>query len=363
MSLERVIPWENKEWDGYVREHPSGTVYHTSAWCRIVAEAGRYTPLCLVVKENGRIVGLLPAMEIRSRLTGNRMGSLPFSDECYAIADKSEYAHALLAEAVRLRDERSLKFFEMRGAPALRAAAPDGASSREPDLPEQLGFSAQNHFSTYVVPLSTDTEAIRRKFQKKSVRQVINKSFRLGVTVRRGEGDRDLREYYRLYCLMRRGHGVPPQPMRLFQLIFEAFTDSPLARLYMAEFEGGTIGALIVLHYNGTAYVKYEGVDDNYRDKLPIYAMLWTVIEDAALEGLRACDLGRTASDNAGLASFKSHWGTERVELPYFFCPPGEGISVVKSASLKYRLFTGLFRRLPTSMTARLGARLFRHFG
>jgi hypothetical protein len=302
-------------------------------------------------------------MEIRSSLTGNRMGSLPFSDECYPIADSPECAEDLLNQAVRLSKERGLDFLEVRGAPALSGEVSDPAFSRLTDLPERLGFSCQNHFSKFVLPLAEDTDAVRRALQRKSVRQMISKSLRLGVTVRRGEGIRDLREFYRLYCLMRRRHGIPPQPPRLFERVFAALSGSPLALLYLAEFEQKNIGALIVLHYHGTAHLKYEGVDHAYRDRLPVYSLFWRSIEEAAEAGLDYCDLGRTASDNTGLASFKSHWGTERVELPYYSCPPAEGISVVKSASLKYRLFTGFFKRLPTSVTAYLGARLFRHFG
>jgi hypothetical protein len=36
---------------------------------------------------------------------------------------------------------------------------------------------------------------------------------------------------------------------------------------------------------------------------------------------------------------------------------------VVKSDSLKYRVLTGVFRRLPYPLITRAGARLFRHFG
>jgi hypothetical protein len=79
--------------------------------------------------------------------------------------------------------------------------------------------------------------------------------------------------------------------------------------------------------------------------------------------GDRAYDFGRTAADNAGLCEFKARWGTTRAELPYYFDPPREGISVVRSNSLKYRLFTAAFRRMPEALTVRLGGRIFRHFG
>jgi hypothetical protein len=38
-------------------------------------------------------------------------------------------------------------------------------------------------------------------------------------------------------------------------------------------------------------------------------------------------------------------------------------VSVVKSESLNYRLFTGAFRHMPADLAVRLGERIFRHFG
>jgi CelD/BcsL family acetyltransferase involved in cellulose biosynthesis len=337
-------------------------MYHTSQWCRIVAEIGEYRPRCFITTDNGKITGLLPAMEIRSRFTGNRLGTLPFSDVCYPLADNGSAAGALIDTALQVQKDGGLAHYEMRGTPALNGSE-DEPGRAPAELVESRGFALQRHFNKYVIALSEDTESIRMTFSKKSVRQTINKSARLGVTVRRGEGEPDLREFYRLYVLNRKRHGIPPQPMRLFYLIFERLRKCPEAILYMAEYDGKCVASLIVIRHRGVVLAKFEGVDEQYREVLPVYALLWKTIVDACAAGDHTYDFGRTASDNRGLNEFKSRWGTERVELPYYFYPPNAGISVIKSSSLKYRLFTGAFRRLPTALSIRLGERIFRHFG
>lgn len=357
MNLEIVTPWQYDGWDRYVDEHPMGSVYHTSLWCRIVAEVGRYTPLCLVAREGGKIVGLLPAMQIKSRLTGNRLGTLPFSDVCYVLADHESAAGALLDRALDLRKNSRLGLFEMRGAPAV------GGQDRAVELTRERNFSVQEHFYDYVIPLSLDTNSVRRTFSKTSVRQTINKSARLGVTVRTGRDPQDLDEFYRLYVLNRKRHGIPPQPKRLFSSILDGMRDNPSASIYLAEYQGVCVAALVVFRYKGTTLAKYEGVDEDYREVLPVYALLWKSIEDACLAGDRAYDFGRTAADNRGLNEFKSRWGTQRIELPYYFFPPREAVSVAKSSSLKYRLFTKFVRKIPVSLSVRLGEKIFRHFG
>lgn len=356
LDFREVIPWEDPRWDGYVEGHPAGKIYHTSAWCRIVAEIGRYRPRCVIAEHDGEIAGLLPAMEVRSWLTGRRLGSLPFSDTCPPIADTAKVADGLVGRMADLRTELGLSSYELRGA----------AISRGDDSPaslDRMGFGSQSHFNNYTIPLTTDTDAVRRTFSRKAVRQTINKSIKLGVTVTKADPRRHLDAFYSLYVLNRKQHGIPPQPVELFSSIFERLRQSADPALYIADSEGRPVAALIVIRHKGTCYAKYEGVDLNARRVLPVYPLFWKTIEDAALAGDHTYDFGRTAADNAGLNGFKSRWGTTQTVLTYYFQPPGDGVSVVKSSSLKYRLFTSAFKRMPPALSVYIGRRIFRHFG
>ena len=360
MPVETVIPWESPEWDDYVASHPAAGVFHTSVWCRIVAELGRYRPVCLVHRTDGKVTGVLPAMEIRSRLTGNRLGALPFSDDCFVLADDAAAATELIRAAMAVRDERRLERFEMRGAPAIGAD-----NERNIDLAVTCGMSPHTHFFSYLIPLHDDIEAIRMTFQRK-LRQAISKSLKNGVTVNRVDGDDDLREVYRLYVLNRRQHGIPPQPFALYQAIARSLTGEggrPEVILHLANLEGVNIASLVTIRYRGVATAKYEGIDPQYRSAMPIHPLLWTSIREAAEAGDHTYDLGRTAMDNVGLSDFKRRWGTRQEEVPYLYYPDSAGLSVVRRDSLKYRVFTGLFQRLPAGATAYLGGRIFRHFG
>jgi lipid II:glycine glycyltransferase (peptidoglycan interpeptide bridge formation enzyme) len=165
------------------------------------------------------------------------------------------------------------------------------------------------------------------------VRQTINKAIKLGVTVRRGEGAADLRAFHRLYARNRRRHGIPPQPMSLFSSLLAHLRGTPEATLYLAEHDGRPLAGLIVVRFSGVTYAKYEGVDEERRDLLPVYPLLWQAIADACAAGDRAFDFGRTATDNPGLMAFKSRWGTEPIEMPYYFSPPSEGLSTVPASS------------------------------
>ncbi len=334
-------------------------VYHSSSWCKLVRDAGGYEPYCLMIRNAEGIRGVMPLLLIRSRLTGSRMVCLPFSDVCYPLADSNDTARMLVEKALDLSREEQTSYLEIRGAPAVPGS---GTGAASPECFKDLEFSATHHFNNYIIPLSKNTEAIRKALHR-GQRQQINKSYRVGVQARIGKGENDIREFYRLYLLNRRRFGIPPQPRKFFSELLDRLTENPKSLLYIAEYQARTAAAIIALRYKGVCYGKYGAAEMAFRSAFPLHALLWKLIEDAALDGEVAFDFGRTATDNEGLNAFKSRWGTWCEALPYYFHPPKEGLSVVKSDSLKYKLFTGVVRRLPLTIHERLGSRMFRHFG
>jgi hypothetical protein len=312
-----------------------------------------------MIKDGEQVRGVLPLLLVKSWLTGNRMVSLPFSDVSYPLADTIDTSRLLVQKALELSQEKHAKYVELRGSAGLN---PGGSQDDfGPDL-EELGFSSTHHFNNYVIPLSEDPDTIINTFYR-GQRQQIRRSYRLGVTARQGQGPDDLNEFYRLYLLNRRRFGIPPQPRTFFAEILNRLSGNPKSILYIAEYEGQTAASIIVLRYNGVCYGKYGAADTALRNVFPQHALLWKLIEDAAEDGDVSFDFGRTATDNENLNLFKSRWGTRSEKLLYYFHPPRQGLSVVDSDSLKYRLFTGTVRRLPLSIHEYVGSRIFRHFG
>jgi len=334
-------------------------VYHTSAWCRLVSSAGGYRPFCLLAKDGEQVQGVLPLLFVKSRLTGNRMVSLPFSDVCFPLSDTADISSLLIQKALELSQQNHSSYFELRGSAGLNSGRGMDDNSK---FMEDLGFSATHHFNNYIIPLGEDPETIIKTFYR-GQRQQIRRSYRLGVTARIGQGQKDLDEFYRLYLLNRRRFGIPPQPRNFFTTMLDRLKDNPRSILYIAEYEGQTAAAIIVLRYNGICYGKYGAADTTMRKLFPQHALMWKIIEDAIQDGETIFDFGRTATDNENLNLFKSRWGTRSEKLLYYFHPPKVGLSVVESDSLKYRLFTGTVRRLPLSLHEYLGSRIFKHFG
>ena len=358
MDIQVVKPWEDPAWDAYLAGHPGATMYHTSAWCSIVSEIGGYAPLCLTLRDGDAIQGLLPLMHVRSALTGNRVVALPFSDECSVLADDWPAGEQLIVHAGGLVREKKVRFLEIRGEPRIKSG---GETLDTKQAIEALGYSRQDRFNNYVTPLQKDTKALYQSMPKTAVRYMVRKGLKV-ATVRRGEGESDLAAFYRLYVMNRRHHGIPPQPRRLLDLVFERMTAEPRAVMHVMEYDNKIVSGLINIRYGGVTYAKFVGIDDAYGRTVPVQTLHWKCIEAAAESGDASYDWGRTAADNKGLNDFKSRWA-DPAALPYFFKPPVEGLSIVSGKSVKYRLFTSLMRRLPLGMAVQVGSRIFRHFG
>jgi len=347
-----VDPWKDARWDAYVASHPRATVYHTSAWIRIVCDTGRYPSLCLLHEEAGHVTGVMPLAAVDSALTGHRITTLPFSDVCFALADNNVAAATLVSRAHEIRTERRARFHEMRGLPALR----DGSHA------EAAGYSPSGHFYNFILTLGDDLDALRAGFSQKSVRYSITKAEKAGVTVAQGNPG-DVGTFYQLYVATRRRHGIPPQPRRLFERLLGEGREALGSRLYLARYNGQAIAAALTLHHRETTYLKYEVTTDAHRNLGAVHALLWGSIRDAVHDVDRFYDLGRTAADNPGLCEFKRRWGATQTDLPYYFDSTHEGMSMVRSDSLKYRLFTSAFQRMPAALAVKIGERIFRHFG
>src|SRR4051794_5773875 len=75
-------PIARLDWDALLNDHEDATTFHTTAWARVLARTYGHEPIYLSLSCGAQRIALLPLMEVRSRFTGHRAVSLPFSDFC-----------------------------------------------------------------------------------------------------------------------------------------------------------------------------------------------------------------------------------------------------------------------------------------
>src|SRR6478609_3403520 len=117
IEIERMDPLVDQTWDAKVAIREDDSVFHRSAWARVLIESYGHRPYYLRILVAGDEVALVPLMEVRSSITGCRGVCLPFSDYAGPLwsdpAQASEVYQALIDFAagrkwkrLEIRDDR-----------------------------------------------------------------------------------------------------------------------------------------------------------------------------------------------------------------------------------------------------------------
>ena len=330
------------DWRRFLDVCSDATLYHTPEWKTFLEKTFDYKPRYLfATDESGQLTGMLPLFEVRSRLTGNRLCSVPFAHYCGPIGD-SEAVYALLNRQLSSFDPSETSFVEIRGAV------------------NHDQFESQNSFSKYSLDLSVGLDQIWTKFER-DVRKGIRKSQRSGVVVYTTEDLDDLKTFYELNGITKKNIGVPAHPWEFFKNLFKYLGD--YEQLFLAKYEGEIIGGGIREYYGPTVLAGYSASNNDYAKYYPYNAINWASIQDACQKGYKNYDLGRVSYDNGGLEFYKSRWGTVETKLFYSYFPRNPVTLSGNRSCLKYKIATKMIQRMPMPLHKVFSGRVFQHFG
>ena len=112
-----------KQWDAFAASAPGATLYHLSGWKAVIEDTFSHSTFYLsAVDDSSRIVGILPLAQLKSRVFGNMLVSLPFFNYGGVCASSEEVRRGLLDGAIRVATERKVGL--PAGMLALRAVDP-----------------------------------------------------------------------------------------------------------------------------------------------------------------------------------------------------------------------------------------------
>jgi hypothetical protein len=340
--FEIVDPAEDSRWDEQVAAHPDGTAFHTSGWARVLARTYGHRPLYLRCSVGDDVAGLLPMMEIASRVSGKRGVALPFTDRCAPLLFQGTDSVDWLSEIHRLATVRGWKRFELRGGPAPEANA----------TPSQ-------HFHIHLLDLKRTAEELFASFEG-SVRGAIRKAQRNGVEVAILRSVEGVAEYYRLHTATRRHHGLPPQPWAFFRNIFEEMVAKGCGFVALARRGSRAIAGALFLEDSRHAIYKFAASDFAERQHRPNNLVLWESIQALAAAGCRILDFGRTALHQEDLRRFKLVWGVDERAMEYYRWDRAESAWTV-TPDKTTGFHTRVFSHLPLALNKVLGGLLYPH--
>ncbi|GAB1460084.1 FemAB family PEP-CTERM system-associated protein [Thauera sp.] len=331
-------------WDDFVRRCPQATFFHLSAWRDIMEGVFDHRTFYLYAERAGDIVGVLPLAEVRSRLFGHALVSLPFCvyGGIAAAADAGpETLWALEAKAETLALALGVQHLEYRNL-----------QPRHEDWPRQELYVT---FRKEILPeVEANLLAIPRK-----QRAMVRKGIKNGLV---GEIDAGVERFFALYADNVLRHGTPALPKRFFEQLKERFGEA-CEVLTVTSPDGKPLSSVLSFYFRDEVLPYYAGDDLAARELAANDFKYWELMRRACERGCKVFDYGRSKV-GTGPYAFKKNWGFEPQPLSYEYrLYKRDSIPQNNPMNPKYRAFIALWKRLPIGVANRLGPHIVRNLG
>jgi len=337
-----INPLQYPAWDQLVAAHPDGAFFHGTAWARVLHETYGHQAAYFGSVQAGRLLGVLPTMEVDSLLTGRRGISLPFSDECNVLSSETVSAGQLFETCLAHGRKRGWRSFESRGMA-------EGMGRATPSL----------KFYSHRIELGRGADALWAGF-KSRVRTPVRRAQEAGVKITFETGPEAIQDYYLLHGRTRRKHGLPPQPFSFFRNIQQHVLARGLGWIAVARWEGKVVAAGVFVHLGKRALHKFGASEPALQHLCANHLLMWETIQRCCGLGFDSLDLGRTSIGNEGLRQFKLGFGTRESEIRYCRYDYRADSFVVDRDQVE-GWFNHVFRRLPMPLLRLAGRMLYPH--
>jgi CelD/BcsL family acetyltransferase involved in cellulose biosynthesis len=355
-ALGITIDWlersEADAGDAFVARHPAGSVYHTSAWRRVLEEAfphmeGRF----LVLRESGHgtLLAGIPLYAVRSRILGNRLVTIPFASFCDPLVRGRADFEEMLPVAERLREQVRGSHWELR-------------VRRMAETVPVEAFSESVPFRHHWIRLEGGEAAVWPRLSRTAVRRMVTRARNDGARVVRRDDPAALRIFHELVGRSRRRLGLPPMPESFFAAILKHLGPG-MSSLHLVTSGDAVVAASLSLRYGGGFVLEYSGEADGMRQSGASQLLYWEVLREACAAGCASFSLGRTSKGNSGLLAYKDHWTSEVEDLRVYTMPVAAGRESGGGGWSSNAVLRWVFRRAPDPVVRRLGSFCYRHWG
>lgn len=331
-------------WDDLLIASGKGSFFHSSHWARVLHESYGYKPVYFAYPGGNGLQALVPFMEIDSRITGKRGVSLPFTDYCEPIIPDCCGIGDVMAHIIQFGKGSGWRYFELRSGIGL-----------PPGLPPS------SFYYGHELDISRDEDEIFSSFHSSTKRNV-KKAEKEGVKVIIYSSLDAMRKFYKLNCITRKMHGLPPQPYRFFEKIHEHGISKGYGIVALADYNGTTVAGGVYLRFGDKAIYKFGASDRRYKHLRANNLVMWEAIRYYAMNGCRTLFFGRTEPENDGLLTFKRGWGPQEQAINYYKYDLKREFYVTESSRL-HGFHNKVFANMPIPFLRLTGSLLYRHIG
>jgi FemAB-related protein (PEP-CTERM system-associated) len=250
-------------------------------------------------------------------------------------------ADALIDAAATLASSLGVDHLELRNIDAMRP-----------------GWPRQDLYVTFRKRLNPDVDANMKAIPRKQ-RAMVRKGIGHGLrSVIDGSTDR----FFRMYADNVHRHGTPPLSAAYFKALKDTFGDA-CEVLTVESSDGQPVSSVLSFYFRDEVLPYYAGDTMDARELAANDFKYWELMRRACERGVRVFDYGRSKRDT-GSYDFKRNWGFDPTPLAYEYkLYTRESVPENNPLNPRYRLFIGLWRKLPLPLANALGPYIVRNLG
>jgi FemAB-related protein (PEP-CTERM system-associated) len=340
----RIRPFSSGDeirWEQFVAHCKTATFFHRVGWRDILENVFRHRCHYLIAERRGAVCGVMPLAEVKSRLFGHALVSLPFCVYGGPAASDAIAETALIDASVDLARSLRVEYLELRNPDAKR-----------PEWPRQDLYVT---FRKALLPIvEANLQAIPRK-QRAMVRKGMNHGLRSQI-------DATPERFFELYADNMHRHGTPPLSRRYFEKLVAVFGDA-CEVLTITDASRRPVSGVISFYFRDEVLPYYAGDTAEARGFAANDFKYWELMRRAVDRGVRVFDYGRSKC-GTGSFDFKKNWGFVPSALAYEYQLLSRGdVPQNNPLNPKYRALIALWRKLPRPVVNALGPMLTRNLG
>lgn len=328
-------------WDAFVTACPEATFFHRSGWKTVIEQAFGHKTWFFLAEQGGEIKGVLSLAQIKSRLFGHSLASLPF---CVygGIAATSDEARSLLdAEATRLAKRLGVGHLEYRNLHPVCHS----------------DWIRKELYVTFRKEILPEEEQNMLAIPKKQ-RAMVRKGIKAGL---QSEIDNDIERFFSAYSASVHRLGTPVFSKKFFSLLKQVFADD--CEILTITKDGRTVSSVLSFYFRDEVLPYYGGGTAEAREVAGNDFMYWELMRRACVKGYKIFDFGRS-KQGTGAFDFKKNWGFTPQPLYYEYqLHQAKAVPDTNPLNPKYQLFIKAWQRMPLWLANTLGPHIVKNLG
>lgn len=330
-------------WDDYVESNKETSIYHKAGIREVICKVFKHNTYYFYAHlENGKILGILPLVQIKSILFGNYMVSVPYFNYGGVVADNELVEKLLLDEAKKTALKIGVSHIEYRNI-------------KESDAYTDL----RTDKITMILKLPDNYETLWSNIGAKR-RAQINRSRKEKINIEICKGTIDLLDdFYKVFSRNMRDLGTPVYAKKLFQSIISGFPD--MCKIIVVKFDSKPVATAFLVANRETLEIPWASCISDVNHLGTNMLLYWETLKYAIENGFKYFDFGRSTV-NSGTYRFKKQWGAEPKQLYWHYHLLGNNeMPYLSPANPKYKVAINLWQRIPVFVANILGPHIVKN--